>query len=263
MKKALHVFCSHLMLVGVLVLTGAAQDPEPAPEPPLPPPPAEKPQPEDQSTADPCPKITLKAPNQPVRDGASLRLTAGLLGGDKKVVPMFDWSLSAGTIRSGQGTPNIEVDTTGAGTDRVIHATVLLGGFSPECASSESVAVPIAGPAQKADEFGALPESEIASRIESFISSVSPTDQVHVFAYAGRTNVRGFASSSLRQIRTQALKSGISSDRLVTVDGGYRDKAAFELWVVPLGSEPPKATPTVSARDIVFPKTTPTARNKP
>lgn len=259
MKSPYLVFGVLLMLTFSCWIGTSAQDPAPPP----PPPPVEKTQPEEPNSSDPCPKISLKVPNQPVRDGLPVRLGASLSGGDKKVIAMFDWSLSAGVIRSGQGTPSIEVDTTGAGADRVIYATLLIGGYPPECTSSETVTVNVAGPPRKADEFGSLPEAEMASRIESFIASVPPTDQVHIFAYAGRTNVRGFASSSLKQIRAQALKSGISADRLVTADGGYRDEAAFELWIVPLGAEPPKASPTVSAKDIVFPKSTPTAKNRP
>ncbi len=255
MKNALLIFGSSL-LTGVLALGTSAQTPE-QPAPPPPPAPAEKALPEDQTLADPCPKIGLKAPNQPVRDGVPVRFTASLSGGDKKVVPIFDWSVSAGAIRSGQGTANIEVDTTGAGVDRVIHATLLIGGLSTECISSETSVVQIAGPAQKADEFGPVSDEEMAKRIESIIASLSSNDQVYIFVYAGRTNVRGYASSTLRQIRAHALKSGLTSDRLATVDGGYREEAAFELWAVPIGAEPPKPTPTVSAREIVFPRPTP------
>ncbi len=252
-----------ILLSGSLFLSGAtAQTPE-EDAPPPPPPPTEKPAAENQGPVDPCPRITLKAPNQPVRDGVPVRIAVNLAGGDGKVAPMFDWSISAGVIRTGQGTASIEVDTTGAGRDRAIYATVLLGGFSPECISSETAIVPIAGPAQKVDEFGSLSDEEMAARVDSSISSASPTDHFYVVAYAGRTNVRGYASATLRQIRTRALKSGIPAERLVTMDGGFREEAAFELWIVPLGSEAPKPTPTVNPRDIVFARPTPPERKRP
>ncbi|CAN5183043.1 hypothetical protein BH20ACI2_BH20ACI2_28590 [soil metagenome] len=257
MKSALIIFSSFLVLTSILALFTSAQTPE---QPAPPPPPAEKVPTEDQTSSDPCPKIGLKAPSQPVRDGVPVRLVASLTGGDKKVVPMFDWSVSAGAIRSGQGTMNIEVDTTGASAERAIHATVLLGGFSTECLSSETAVVQIAGPAQKTDEFGPISDDEMAARIKNVIASLTPNDQVHIFAYAGRTNVRGYASSTLRQIRAHALKSGITSELLTTIDGGYREEAAFEFWAVPLGAEPPKPTPTVSAREIIFPRPTNSVR---
>jgi hypothetical protein len=54
------------------------------------------------------------------------------------------------------------------------------------------------------------------------------------------------------------LKSGIQVERLITIDGGYREEPAHELWVVPIGAEAPRPSPTINSRDIVFPKTTPT-----
>jgi hypothetical protein len=221
--------------------------------------PVEKAQPDDQAAADPCPKISLKGPNQPVREGNPVRITANIAGGDKKISPMFNWSISAGVIRSGQGTANIEIDTSGAGNERTIYTTLLVGGYSGECSSSENVAFAVASPARIADEFGPLSDEELSKRIESFAASIPPGDGLHIIGYAGRNNVRGYATAKLRQIRTVALKNGILSDRLATVDGGYREAAVFEFWLVPAGAEPPAPSPSISAKDIVFPKATPSA----
>jgi hypothetical protein len=250
MKKSALLFAFYLIAISVLAPEAAAQDPLPPPEPP----PAEKQQPADQAPQNPCPKITLKGPTQPVKDGAPVRLTASLAGGDKKVDPIFVWSISAGMIRSGQGTVSIEVDTAGAGAERVIQATFLIGGYPPECTSSETTAVPVAPPPHMADEFGALPDAELAARVESIAASVPSGDQVYFMAYAGRTDVRGYASATLRQIRSVAIRSGISGDRLVTLDGGFREQAAFEVWVVPQGAEAPVPSPSINAKDIIFPK---------
>lgn len=256
MRKSLLTFGAIAVLIGVFGHGAAAQ----APEPPPPPMPAEKQPAPDQPPADPCPRIDIKVPNLPVREGVPVKLSLALGGGDRKVAPMFDWSVSAGVISSGQGTQNIEIDTIGAGADRAIYATVLLGGFAPECVSSANAVIPIAGPAKKVDEFGSLPDEELSGRIANFMNALSPADQAYIIAYAGRTNVRGYAATSLRQIRAQASKSGITNDRLITMDGGYRDGAAYELWYVPIGAEAPRPTPTVSARDIVFPKPPPRTR---
>lgn len=255
MRTPLLAISTLLLLISASTSTISAQDPAPKADPKKP---DEKAQ--EQAHVSPCPNIVLKAPTQPVRDGAAIRLNVALAGGDAKVAPMFDWSLSAGMIRSGQGTPNIEVDTSGAGDDRVIYATVLLGGYPPECVSSGSTTVRVAGPAKKADEFNVLPAEEQSARLQGFLAGVSPEDQAYIFAYAGRENVRGFASSTLREIRAHALKNGISHERLVTIDGGFREEPGFELWTVPMGAEAPKPSPTVNARDIVYPRTTPVRR---
>ena len=36
--------------------------------------------------------------------------------------------------------------------------------------------------------------------------------------------------------------------RVVLVDGGYREEAVMELWIVPEGAETPKPSPTISPR---------------
>jgi hypothetical protein len=257
MKRALLAFGSFIVLTGVLALGTSAQTPEP--QKPTP----EKPAPADQPPVDPCPKIDIKVPNQPIREGLPAKVSVALAGGDKKVAPMFDWSISAGMINGGHGTPTIEIDTTGAGADRTVYATVLIGGLAPECDSSANATFTVAGPAQKVDEFGTMPDEELSERVDKFLSHVSTADQAYIFAYAGRTNVRGHAAASLRQIRAHALKTGITSDRLVTMDGGYREEAGYELWLVPIGSEAPRPSPTVNARDIVFPKPPPPVRKRP
>lgn len=260
MKKALLAFGSFMVLTGALALGTSAQTPErPTPENPT----AEKPHPPDQPPVDPCPKIDLKVPTQPVREGMPAKVSVALAGGDKKVAPIFDWSVSAGTINSGQGTPAIEIDTTGAGADRAIYATVLLGGLAPECVASANATFPVAGPARKVDEFGPLADEELTERVDKFLAHVTPADVAYIFAYGGRTNVRGYAAASLREIRAHALKAGVRSDRLVTMDGGYRDEAGYELWLVPIGSEAPRPSPTVNARDIVFPRSPPPVRKRP
>ena len=34
---------------------------------------------------------------------------------------------------------------------------------------------------------------------------------------------------------------GISSDRIITMEGGARSETTTELWIVPLGADPPTA----------------------
>ncbi|MEO7658839.1 MAG: hypothetical protein ABIV48_04430, partial [Pyrinomonadaceae bacterium] len=207
-----------------------------------------------------CPQLDLKTATQPVREGVPVKFTATLVGADPKIPVAYDWYLSAGVINRGQGTPVIDVNTAGAGPNREIVANLLVGGFPPECVMTASTSVPVAGPAQKVDEFGEVKDEEETARLDRFASYIAPTDIGYVFGYGGRQSVRGFANENLRKMRTYLLKSGVSSSNLVFVDGGYRDVATFELWLVPRGAEAPRATPTVSSKDIVFPKRTPVKR---
>ena len=88
-----------------------------------------------------CPAIQLKAPDS-VPQGSKARVTANLVGG--AVRPTFTWSLTAGTIVSGQGTATIQVDTSNLGGTG-ITATIDLGGLPRECATTSASATFLVG----------------------------------------------------------------------------------------------------------------------
>lgn len=79
-----------------------------------------------------CPttKVTCLAE---VSKGDKLMFTAEFKGGDQKVTPTYNWSVSAGSIESGQGTTVIEVSTKEVPVDSTVTATVDVGGFDREC----------------------------------------------------------------------------------------------------------------------------------
>ena len=226
------------------------------------PPPPQKtpPQPENATPQPaPCGKPEVRSASQLVRDGAPVKFTVNLGGGDAKNV-IYSWSISSGIITSGQGTPTIDVDTTGAGVDREITASVMLGGLAPECSYQAGSTVKVAAPAKKLDEYATLKEEEENTKLEAFMSNVTPGDQAFIFVYAGRTSPRGHADLEVRRLRASLLKTGVPAERIVTVNGGFREEVAHELWLVPIGAEPPRATPTVNAKEIVYPKTTPAVK---
>ena len=246
-------------LLTALVLTMSvsmfAQQPPPPQKPP-PPMPVQPPPP--VAVAIPCPQFQVQGPNRPMRDGEQVNFAANVGGGDPKVQPIYSWSISTGTIISGQGTRSIVVDSTGAGNEREIIADLLVGGYSYECTNRAASTAKIAAPANKVDEFGDLPEKDEAGKLDSIIKFLAQSpDRVFLVGYAGRTNVRGYASDVLRRMRAYMAKSGVANDRVVVVDGGFRETPAYEIWVVPIGAENPRSTPTIDRKDIVYPKPPP------
>lgn len=228
------------------------QPPPPTPEAANPP-----------AQASPCPKVEIQNPaNRSVHEGQQVTFVARVSGGDRTVVPSMLWNLSAGSIRDGQGTYKIEVDSTGAGAYRQIVADLWVGGYPPECTTQATAqTISVVPPAVKIDEFGELAVETEAERIANAVSAVSANnDTVYVIAYSGRTSGRGYASQSLRRIADQFRKAGITGRRLGGVDGGFREQPGFEFWVVPEGSEMPRPTPTIDRKEIVYPKTPPTRR---
>jgi hypothetical protein len=211
-----------------------------------------------------CATFAVRGPQGPVRDGTPVKFTLNISGGNPQSPPVYSWSISAGTITSGQGTTNIDVDTTGAGADRSITATVMLSGYPPECSSDANATAAIAGPAHKVDEYGTLKEEEETTRLDNLKAAMASDDYAYIIAYGGKTSVRGLANSDLRRIRAYLLKIGVDGGRLITMDGGYREQPSHEIWLMPMGAEPPHPSPTVNAKDVVFPKPQPpTSAKKP
>jgi len=211
------------------------------------------------ATAALCPKFEIRgAGSRIVRDGEQVGFAVAATGGDPAVTPTFVWSTSAGIISNGQGTRNVTVDSTGASLDRQITASLWVSGYAAECPSQLSATVKVAGPARKVDEFAELTPDIEAEHIKNLTDSLyGVNDNTFVIVYAGRNSPRGYATAALRRIKAQIVANGVTSDRIGIIDGGFREDPAFELWVVPVGADMPKATPTIKAKDIIYPKTTP------
>ncbi|MFL6256445.1 MAG: hypothetical protein ACJ74T_15685 [Pyrinomonadaceae bacterium] len=45
---------------------------------------------------------------------------------------------------------------------------------------------------------------------------------------------------------------GIAPERLVIVDGGFREELTVKIVIVPAGATPPAPTPTVDPREVVI-----------
>lgn len=211
------------------------------------------------ATASPCPQLEIQSPaGRTLRDGQPVTFGANISGGDPNVTPIIVWNISAGSIRDGQGTRRIEVDSTGAGANREIVADLWLGGYAPECSIQATATVKVVGPAKMVDEFGELPIEAEAERLNAFAAGAASTgDSVFVIVYAGRNRVRGYASAALQRIRRHFSAPEMQMPRISTIDGGFREQPGFELWLVPVGAEAPKLTPTVDRKEIVYPRTIP------
>jgi len=70
-----------------------------------------------------------------------------------------------------------------------------------------------------------------------------PTAQGYIIGYTGAARRTG-QKAGARVKGYIVNKRGIDATRLVTIAGGSREHATVELWLVPSGAEPPKATPT-------------------
>ena len=211
-----------------------------------------------------CPRVKVSSPDD-VDSGQPITFTVSVTGGDQDVTPTFNWTVSDGTISSGQGTSTITVDTTGIdGGDST--ATVKIGGYSRRCntaASSTTSIKPKPQPAQLFDKFGALAAADRNVRLDNFAIQLQndPMAEGYIIGYAGRKSLTGAAAKSVAAARTYLLNvRGIDSSRVTTLDGGYRETPTTELWYVPRGAAPPQASPTLDRSEIKAPTTKPTTK---
>jgi hypothetical protein len=201
----------------------------------------------------PCPTVTVSCPSD-VQVGGPITFTANVSGGDTGVTPTFNWTVSAGTISSGQGTSSITVDTTGLG-GQTVTATVDVGGFDRSCATSASCSTQVIQQAapRKIDEYGNIRFNDEKARLDNFAIELQndPTAQGYIIAYGGRTGRTGEAQRRADRAKDYLVNTrGISADRIVTVDGGFREDLTVELWIVPQGATAPTASPTVDPSEV-------------
>ncbi len=245
-------------LLGLGTAISAQSDP--------PPPPSQQSDAAQEKQASPCPQVAIQTPTpRAIREGQPVSFMARISGGDKNVTPSIIWNVSGGSIRDGQGTARVDVDSSGAGAYRELVAELWLGGYAPECViQPPPYRLNVIPPAAKFEEFGAsTPEVENEKLSAAVNGAQNGNDKILVIGYAGRGSERMYAGTALRRMRDHVIKSGFPAARVSAFDGGFREQPAFEIWIVPEGAEPPKPTPTIDRKDIVFPtvkKTRPAAR---
>jgi PKD domain len=202
----------------------------------------------------PCPTVNVSCPTESVRAGQPITFTANVSAGDPNVTPTFNWTVSAGTISSGQGTSSITVDTTGLPNNSTVTATVDVGGYDRSCSTSSSCSTGISaiGP-RKIDEYGNIRFNDEKARLDNFAIELQndPTSQGYLICYGGQTGRTGEAQARCDRAKNYLVSTrGIDASRVVTVDGGYREALTVELWVVPSGATPPAASPTVDPSQV-------------
>jgi hypothetical protein len=201
-----------------------------------------------------CPTITVDCPTSLTQAGQSVTFTASSSGGDPNATLTYNWTVSAGTISSGQGTSSITVDTTGVG-GQSITATVSVGGLDPRCTASASCTATIGAQpvARRFDTYGNIKRNDEKARLDNFANELQadPGSQGYIIGYGGRTSRPGEGQARADRAKDYLVNSrGIDAGRIQTMDGGYMEEPTTELWIVPQGATPPTASPTVDPSEV-------------
>jgi hypothetical protein len=188
-----------------------------------------------------CPNITISGPDT-VAVGAPITFTATVNGGTLGVVPVYNWTVTAGTIVGGQGTSSITVDAAGL-AGQSITANLAVGGYSGlNCTANFAVQIPRKISSILVDNYPPLRLNDEKARLDNFAIQLQndPSAKGYVIVYGAPR-----ANSAEKQKRIKRVTDylsntrGIDASRLVTMEGGTRDQTTTELWIVPLGAEPP------------------------
>jgi hypothetical protein len=110
--------------------------------------------------------------------------------------------------------------------------------------------------ARKLMEFGNVRWEHEMARLDYLESKLreEPESIAYIIVYGGRCGAkRGDTEARMKCIKDYMLKRrGIHADRIVMMNGGYREESTVELWLAARGESGPRATPTVSAKDVKF-----------
>lgn len=217
---------------------------------PLPPPPKS-----------PCPfPLNISAP-QSVGEGEIITYTADVAYGGTSELK-YNWTISPAKARimSGAGSPTITVDSTGFGGQRII-ATLSVddGSGDPACRQMAQAVSVVAAEEKKIlvarefDECNNCTFDDQKARLDNLAIELQndPAATGYIIAYGGRTSPIGQVELLMTRARDYLIKERqIDGSRIVVVNGGFREADSVELWLVPSGAAPPRATPTVQAGDL-------------
>src|SRR5436190_10337941 len=209
----------------------------------------------------PCPfPVNVSAPST-VNDGDLITFTSDVSYAGSAPVN-YAWSVAPGAAKivSGAGTATITVDSTGLGGQRVTATlTADDGSGDPLCrqtaqASTNVVAkTPPPVECRQFDQFPSVAFDDDKARFDNLAIELqnSPDATAYIIIYAGQRSRTGQTDAlGKRSMDYLTVQRGVSANRLVFINGGYREQDFFEIWLCPPGAHPPQPTPTVQPGDI-------------
>jgi len=185
-----------------------------------------------------CPTLSVDGPSGLTDPGRPMTFTATVSGGDVT----YNWTVSAGTISSGQGTSSITVDTTGLAPSTNITATVDIGGVAPNCGctTTASATGSITQPPGiiSVDEFGAASNDDVKARVDNFYIQLNnnPNAQGYIINYGTPAQIKARRAQITKAISFRKY----DASRVTFVDGPDNGSGINTKFViVPPGATPP------------------------
>jgi hypothetical protein len=189
-----------------------------------------------------CPAIEISCPTYVAVD-QPLTFTSRYSGGvPANITPVYNWTVSAGTIIAGQGTDTIKVDTKGL-AGQTVRASLSMGGYTLECAADCAVSIPLPKPiGDRFDEFGDIARNDEKARLDNFAIALQndPSAMGYLIVYPGATSKRRDVQDHFGRVIEYLVHSRqIDQSRIKTIEGRKKGELRVELWIVPQGATPP------------------------
>ena len=188
-----------------------------------------------------CPAVEVTCPTELGID-QPVSFTSRYTGGTAGINPVYNWTVSGGTIIEGQGTDTIKVDTTGL-AGQTIRASLSLGGYNLECAANCAVTMPVPKfTSRRFDEFPDISRNDEKARLDNFAIEMQndPSATAYVIVYPGKSGKRNAVQEHAARVVDYLVNSrGLDQHRIETRVGPARSELYVELWITPRGATPP------------------------
>ena len=172
-----------------------------------------------------------------------MTFTANVSGGSQDQPITYNWTVSAGTISAGQGTPSITVIAPSDVAGGTVTATVELGGLPVDChcQTTASESAPYTQqiiPPQLIETIGNLKADEVKAHVQNWYVELAnnPNAQGYIIIYGSPKEIAAQRTKITNAIRFLKL----DPSRVTIVEGGDKGTGVeVRFYLVPPGSTPP------------------------
>src|SRR5712691_359671 len=154
-----------------------------------------------------CPNVSVSCPDA-TAEGQPVTFTATITGGSGALRPTYNWTVSAGRIISGQGTPRITVDTNGL-AGQTIRASLDVTGYGTPCPASCATSIPIVSKPRKFDEYYDIARNDEKARLDNYAIKLQgePGTQGYIIVYPSRKACANEAQARATRISDYLVNS--------------------------------------------------------
>jgi hypothetical protein len=214
-----------------------------------------------QQTKEP-PRLALefRCPDYSLAPGQSMTLRAEVFGAkevlgeeDAKLIS-YRWEVSGGKIILGQRTPQVTIEACELPSSSVsfVDVKIKLDGGPPELEKERSCRLkidPKCAPPFLYDQYEDISlkdEQQRLDRLGRYLTGEDSGAVAYLVAYAGRTSC--FREAKLRADRARRYLEAnykLDASRVITVDGGFRDKLTVNIFTSAYDTCGPFPTPSL------------------